>query len=65
MYEKIEELLSCPKSTRESAGQDFQGWWVEMLPVLTFVSQSDTCQWRIWHMGAPSTWSRPLIVRAA
>jgi len=63
MYEKIEELLSCPKSTQESAGQDFQGWWVEMLPVLTFVSQSDTCQWRIWHIGAPSTWSRQLTVR--
>ena len=63
MYEKIEELLSCPKSTRESARQDSLGWWVEMLPVLTFVSQSDTCQWRIWHMGARSTWSRQLTVR--
>src|SRR5882762_2936598 len=43
MYEKIEGLLSCPKSTWESVSQDFPGWWVEMLPVLTCVSQSDTC----------------------
>ena len=63
MYEKIEGLLSCPKSAQESVKQDIPGWWVEMLPVLTCVSQSDTCQWRIWHIGAPSTWSRPLIIR--
>jgi hypothetical protein len=63
MYEKIEELLGCPKSTLESVRQDFLGWWVEMLRVLTCGSQSDTCQWRIWHMGACSTWSRPFTVR--
>src|SRR5882762_1953399 len=62
MYEKIGELLSCPKSTQESVRLEVPGWWVEMLPVLTCVSQSDTYSQGIWHLGYGSTRSPPLIV---
>jgi hypothetical protein len=43
MYEQIEGLPSCPKSTQEPVEYDIPGYRIEMLPVLTHASQSGTC----------------------
>src|ERR1700680_4128306 len=49
MFEKTEELISCPGSTQLLDRWDVPRQWVETLQLLTQASQFGTSIWRIWH----------------
>jgi hypothetical protein len=49
MFEETEELPDWPESTQRYRMKCVPADWIEMLPVLTCASQSDTCSLRFWH----------------